>query len=221
MAAMLDDLLEKKVIELPECKRPKEMNRTNDPRYCKYHRIVSHHVGKCFVLKELIMKLAQQGQIELDLEDTAATHTITIAFGSFNPVLLQATPDHSRECSSCMAPPTQPSLEGSDQDAHADNEEGWILVTYKKTRRPRPRVIQPNVEQRRNHHGRNNAKPKRNIKHDKTTYAEEPMEQEPRIPVSLREYFSNDFFQQCTTVACHMVEVEIEEPSKGKAIATE
>ncbi|KAM1380701.1 hypothetical protein ACFX2I_022397 [Malus domestica] len=61
MDAMLDDLLEKKVIELPECKRPEEMNRINDPKYCKYHRIVSHPVGKCFVLKELIMKLAQQG----------------------------------------------------------------------------------------------------------------------------------------------------------------
>ena len=221
MAAMLDDLLEKKVIELPECKRPEEMNRTNDPRYCKYHRIVSHPVGKCFVLKELIMKLAQQGQIELDLEDTAATHTTTIAFGSFNPVPLQTTPDRSRECSSCTAPPTQPSLERRYQDAHADDEEGWILVTYKKTRKPRPQVIQPKVEQRRNHHGRNNAKPKRNIKHNETIYAREPMEQEPRIPVSLREYFPNDFFQQCTTVACHMVKVEIEEPSKGKAIATE
>ncbi|KAM1570264.1 hypothetical protein TB1_034794 [Malus domestica] len=64
MDAMLDDLLEKKVIELPECKRPKEMNRTKDPKYCKYHRIVGHHVGKCFILKELIMKLAQQGRIE-------------------------------------------------------------------------------------------------------------------------------------------------------------
>ncbi|KAM2779109.1 hypothetical protein COP1_014416 [Malus domestica] len=94
MDAMLDDLLKKKVIELPECKRPEEMNRLNDPRYCKYHRIVSHPVGKCFILKELIMKLAQQGQIELDLEDTAATHTTTIAFGSFDPVLLQATLDH-------------------------------------------------------------------------------------------------------------------------------
>ncbi|KAM1049474.1 hypothetical protein ACFX2C_028575 [Malus domestica] len=47
------------------------------------------------------------------------------------------------------------------------------------------------------------------------------MDQEPRIPVSLHEYFPNDFFQQCTTVACHMVEVEMEEPLKGKAIATE
>ncbi|KAM1243698.1 hypothetical protein ACFX2G_035924 [Malus domestica] len=37
------------------------------------------------------------------------------------------------------------------------------------------------------------------------------MEQEPRIPVSLHEYFSNDFFQQCTIAACHMVEVEMED----------
>ena len=59
MDAMLDDLLEKKVIELTECKRPEEMNRVNDPRYCKYHHIVSQLVGKCFILKELIMKLAQ------------------------------------------------------------------------------------------------------------------------------------------------------------------
>ncbi|KAM2981393.1 hypothetical protein FF2_012699 [Malus domestica] len=41
------------------------------------------------------------------------------------------------------------------------------------------------------------------------------MEQEPRIPISLHEYFPNDFFQQCTIAACHMVEVEIEEPSKA------
>ncbi|KAM1520348.1 hypothetical protein ACFX1Z_023052 [Malus domestica] len=58
VAAMLDDLLKKKVIELPECNHPEEMNCVNDPRYCKYHRIVSHPVGKYFVLKELIMKLA-------------------------------------------------------------------------------------------------------------------------------------------------------------------
>ncbi|KAM1282094.1 hypothetical protein ACFX2H_022497 [Malus domestica] len=47
------------------------------------------------------------------------------------------------------------------------------------------------------------------------------MDQEPRIPVSLHEYFPKDFFQQCTTVACHMVKIEMEEPSKGKAIVIE
>ncbi|KAM2214913.1 hypothetical protein TB1_021146 [Malus domestica] len=88
VAAMLDDLLEKKVIELSECKRPEEMNRVNYLRYCKYHHIVSHPIGKCFVLKELIIKLAQQGQIKLDLEDTTAMYTTTIMFGSFDLVPL-------------------------------------------------------------------------------------------------------------------------------------
>ncbi|KAM1945123.1 hypothetical protein ACFX13_000143 [Malus domestica] len=80
VVAMLDNLLENKVIELPECKHPEEMNRVNDPRYWKYHHIVSHPVGKCFILKELIMNLAQQGKIKLDLEDTVVMHTTTIAF---------------------------------------------------------------------------------------------------------------------------------------------
>ncbi|KAM0986318.1 hypothetical protein ACFX13_013755 [Malus domestica] len=45
MDAMLDDLLKKKVLKLPECKLPEKMNRV------KYHCIVSHPVGKCFILK--------------------------------------------------------------------------------------------------------------------------------------------------------------------------
>ncbi|KAM1054793.1 hypothetical protein ACFX2C_002110 [Malus domestica] len=191
MDAMLDDLLEKKVIELPECKRPEEMNRINDPKYCKYHRIVGHHVGKCFILKELIMKLAQQGRIELDLEDTAATHTTTVVFGSFDP------------------------------DAPTDDEKGWTLVTYKRTRKPKPQAIKPKGEQGRKHRCRDNRKPKRNIRAAKPIHAGEPAEQKPRLPVSLHEYFPEDFFQHCTIAACHMVEVEMEEPSKGKIVAAE
>ncbi|KAM2657977.1 hypothetical protein EV1_013288 [Malus domestica] len=221
MDAMLDDLLEKKVIELPECKRPEEMNRINDSKYCKYHRIVSHLVGKCFVLKELLMKLAQQGRIELDLEDTAATHTTTIAFGSFDPIPLQTTPDRSYHCSSCTIPSAQPSPGANEHDAHTEDEEGWTLVTYKKTRKPKPQATRPKVEQVRKHRRRNSRKPKRNVKVDKPTYVGEPMEQEPRIPISLHEYFPNDFFQQFTIDVCHMVEVEMEEPSKGKDITIE
>ncbi|KAM2168090.1 hypothetical protein ACFX1Q_037578 [Malus domestica] len=100
------------------------MNRVNDPKYCKYYRIVSYHVDKCFILKELIMKLAQQGRIELDLEDTVATHTTTIAFGSFDPVPLQATPNHSYQCSSCTIPSAQPSSGVNDQGALTNDEEG-------------------------------------------------------------------------------------------------
>uniref|UniRef100_A0A2N9GU49 Retrotransposon gag domain-containing protein n=1 Tax=Fagus sylvatica TaxID=28930 RepID=A0A2N9GU49_FAGSY len=67
---MLEDLLEKEVIKLPECKRPEEMGRTNDPKYCKYHRVVSHTVEKCFVLKDLILRLVkEEPQENADIED--------------------------------------------------------------------------------------------------------------------------------------------------------
>ncbi|KAM1400494.1 hypothetical protein ACFX2F_027764 [Malus domestica] len=140
------------------------------------------------------MKLAQQGQIELELEDTVATHTTTIAFGSFDPVPVHVTTDHFRQCSSCMAPSAQPSLGASDQDAHTDDEEGWTLATYKKTRKPKPQATKSKVEQERKHRRRNSRKPKKNVKPVKPTYVGEPMEQEPRISVSLHKYFSKDFF---------------------------
>ncbi|KAM1544021.1 hypothetical protein ACFX1Z_013626 [Malus domestica] len=96
VVAMLDDLLDKKVIGLPECRRPEEINRTDSPRYCKFHRFISHLTEKCLVLKDLILKLAQQGKIELDLEDTVAAHTTTIVFGSLDHVPLRGMHDHSR-----------------------------------------------------------------------------------------------------------------------------
>ncbi|KAM1137280.1 hypothetical protein TB1_034689 [Malus domestica] len=109
VAVMLEDLLEKKVIGLPECRRPEEMNRTDSPRYCKFHRFISHPTKKCFVLKDIILKLAQQGKIELDFKDTVAAHNTTIVLGSLDPVYLRSMHDHSRQCSSHTAPPTQPS----------------------------------------------------------------------------------------------------------------
>ncbi|KAM1610241.1 hypothetical protein ACFX1T_022201 [Malus domestica] len=95
VVAMLKDLLDKKVINLPECRRPEEMNCTDSPRYCKFHRFITHPTEKCFILKYLILKLAQQGKIELDLEDTIAAHTTTIVFGSLDPVHLRSMHNHS------------------------------------------------------------------------------------------------------------------------------
>lgn len=50
----------------------------NDPKYYKYYLIISHSLDKCFVLKELIMKLAGEGKIELDLKEAATVNTISI-----------------------------------------------------------------------------------------------------------------------------------------------
>ena len=85
---MLDDLLEKNMIKLPECKRPEEMGHTNDPKYCKYHRVVSHLVEKCFVLKDIIIRLAKEGKILLDLDETVESNYT--AFTATSPALIKS-----------------------------------------------------------------------------------------------------------------------------------
>ena len=137
---MLGDLLQKKVIELPECKRPEEMGCVNDPNYCHYHRIVGHPMKKCFTLKDFIMKLAKQGRIHLDLDVVESNHA-TVTFGSFDRVPLHAplkklgTCANIIQCESLKPKQTQVSCLDSllhfcsDNRSMSYDEEGWTLVT--------------------------------------------------------------------------------------------
>jgi len=75
---MLDDLLEKGIIELPSSIRPEEAGRVNDPKYCRYHRVISHPLEKCIALNKRIMQLAQDGTIILELDEAAETNHMTI-----------------------------------------------------------------------------------------------------------------------------------------------
>ncbi|XP_038876523.1 uncharacterized protein LOC120068954 [Benincasa hispida] len=74
VADMLEQLLENHLIQLPECRRPKQAGKVDDPNYCKYHRVISRLVEKCFILKELILKLARERKIELDLDEVVQTN---------------------------------------------------------------------------------------------------------------------------------------------------
>ena len=77
-------------------KRPEEVDQTNDPKYCKYHRLIGHPIEQCFVLKDKIMELARQGKIMFDDEVTTANLAMVasnttstyfiIQFGSFKPI---------------------------------------------------------------------------------------------------------------------------------------
>jgi len=67
---MLVKLLDERLIELPESKRPKEIERTNDPKYCRHHRIISHPMEKCRTFKERVMQLAKEEKITLGGEDS-------------------------------------------------------------------------------------------------------------------------------------------------------
>ncbi|KAA0042867.1 ty3-gypsy retrotransposon protein [Cucumis melo var. makuwa] len=85
VADMLEQLIEKQLIQLLECKRPEQAGKVDDPNYCKYHRIISHPVEKCFVLKELILKLARENKIELDIDEVAQTNHVAVNMTSSVP----------------------------------------------------------------------------------------------------------------------------------------
>jgi len=74
---MLDELFEKKIIQLPESKRLEEIGRTVNPKYCRYRKMVSHPLEKCVMLKERIMQLAEDGRIILDLDDVVETNHLS------------------------------------------------------------------------------------------------------------------------------------------------
>ncbi|KAM1430345.1 hypothetical protein ACFX2I_046422 [Malus domestica] len=99
VVAMLKDLLDKKVIDLLECRWPEEMNRTDNPRYCKFHRFISHLTKKCFVLKDLITKVAHKGIIELDLDDVVKSNNTIVTSGSVDS---KSSPQLLGACSKTM-----------------------------------------------------------------------------------------------------------------------
>jgi len=66
---MLNKLLEKGLIELLESSRSEEIKRTNDPKYCKYHRIISHLIEKCKTFRGYVLQLIKEGKIILNEDD--------------------------------------------------------------------------------------------------------------------------------------------------------
>jgi hypothetical protein len=60
-------LVQLKLIDLPDSKRPGEANMTNDPNFCHYHRILGHTLKDCFVVKNIIQKMIDEGTVDADL----------------------------------------------------------------------------------------------------------------------------------------------------------
>ena len=93
VSEIFDELLELKLIDLPEMKRPDEAGKTDDPNYWKYHRLVSHHLEKCFVFKDRVMWLANENKIILD-DEKASSNQISITFGSLDPIQMYISEKH-------------------------------------------------------------------------------------------------------------------------------
>ena len=76
---ILEQLLQLKLIELPECKRREDMGKVDNSNYCKYHRIIGHSIQKCFIFKEQMMKLAKENKIDLNFNEVVGSNHVTVA----------------------------------------------------------------------------------------------------------------------------------------------
>ena len=78
-------LKELSLIELPTSKRPEEASKFNEPNFCHYHRILGHTLKDCFVVKNIIQKMIDEGTVDTELlksmtkgKRTAAANVATL-----------------------------------------------------------------------------------------------------------------------------------------------
>ncbi|KAL0345813.1 UNVERIFIED_CONTAM: hypothetical protein Sradi_4412600 [Sesamum radiatum] len=140
---IFDELLERKLIELPESKRPDEAGRVNDPKYCKYHRVVSHPIERCFVVKEKFMALAKEGKIILDVEETVGTNVSGITVAN-NRHVLEEKKEVKQSSTTTLSTLQFRSFEpiqiealfvNEEKEISTEDDDGWTLVTRRRRQR--------------------------------------------------------------------------------------
>ena len=217
MPEMLEQLLKLQLIVLPECKRPEEMGKVDDPNYCKYHRIISHPIQKCFVLKGLIMKLAKERKIDLDFNDVAQSNLATFSCGlpiCMSPTTKQGANTMLIQFGSLKPVPVQLSQEASDYNddkrSAVDEEEGWTMVTRRRWKKRRTFPLYLITQESRK--VQNQIQPwsregsdKRQRKLGTRMYDNPRQTQKPRKLITLEEFFPRKFFQNNSAEAVHTV----------------
>jgi len=123
-----------------------------------YH-LISHPIEKCFMLKDKIMRLHENGDIVFDDEIIASNITtivhlgphqspLTISFGSFESIELGVVLLTSFTVSLSQASriPLVPRVSDSKPNSsrNCDNK-GWSLVTHRRGRNKCKRMIKPTI----------------------------------------------------------------------------
>ena len=90
VSRLFDDAL-KHGLPLPEITRPEEANKTDHPRYCKYHRFISHPIEECYVFKNWLENAYQKREINISksyLQEKPMPHE------QVNMITCDDDPDH-------------------------------------------------------------------------------------------------------------------------------
>src|SRR3954469_12140683 len=132
--------------------RPDQVGMTDDPRYCIYHRSLSHPTTSCWALKERLETLVQAGVLTLEPKQrrVSTNATDTIVFGRNEPVaLVQVNPIPQVEMTIVNTDPYRQKekglvpvnlTNGVVRRVHPDlveDDQPWAPVVGRKTRVPK------------------------------------------------------------------------------------
>ncbi|KAH7834842.1 hypothetical protein Vadar_020185 [Vaccinium darrowii] len=152
-----------------------EIGRVNDPKYCHYHRIVSHPIEKCSMLKELLVDRASKNKILLDLNEAAESNPTTIVVDHMIPQILVEKQRKSIKKSRRNKPRAKSvrPRRGHEKKNHHQ---------YAKKKRGRKMKAKKDVLE-----------------------VHKPVEQNPCPPVTLRDFFPTGYFKDDKVEAIYMI----------------
>ena len=69
-------------LKLPEARRPEEVDKVDDPKYCLYHRMIRHPTKNCYVFKDMLQALIDAEVLKLRPEQkTVTANAVSLQFG--------------------------------------------------------------------------------------------------------------------------------------------
>lgn len=199
---LFHQLLANGKIQLPSCKRPAEEGKTNDPKYCLFHRIISHNIKDCFVFKEKVQELLDKNVISLAKEEKkVTTNMVSMQFGDF-PVIVPVQHEEqddvefrlikdSDDSDDGLVPVELP--DGSAMWVHPDlmEDEDWEIVKP----RSHSRVVQTPLVPAYKLRGAEKPKNKKSKKKNEVQPVD-LLEQQPRVPCTLAEFIPPELFKE-------------------------
>ncbi|KAI5347415.1 hypothetical protein L3X38_015294 [Prunus dulcis] len=220
---ILDELLAAKAIKLPEPKCPTEVDKTNDSKYCRYHRIVSHPLRDYFVLKNMIQEKINNHEIEVDSSSKQQIATSNMIEGELiSHVSLPNVP-------TLYDLMTAPSLDVW-EDESDESQSKWQTVVKRRTKKF---IKHSSVLKSTTRHGvkitsepsLKNKKLKNKILEKPKTIQGKEYEQQPRASVTLAEFLpasllKKNYEEKEECFACFMTSYETSEEADQTTLHT-
>ncbi|KAM1786196.1 hypothetical protein ACFX12_039014 [Malus domestica] len=221
VGTIFDELLAAKMITLPEPKRPAEVNKTDDPKYCRYHRLISHTIEDCYILKDIIQEKINKHEIEVDSSSKHQTATSNMIEGKSTPsaplpegaipvgfhvdnetTVVHAYPGMPRsgnpKIPTLYELMTAPSFDVWEDSSSLKSEDEWQTVNEKKVKKIAKRLSSTKRSKGKLWNeppSKDGKKKKKNTQRKPKVFQDDEYKQPFRAPITLGDYFPPKLFK--------------------------